>query len=1109
MRQAHRRTRRRTGWLVAALTTAAVAATTAWTPAGSAAAAEDSGPYSANDDYCMGQCHDILPPGNNGTATLAQILGFKLTGAKPKHTDDQLGKYAALVDNYSGLTNAKLSKYFDDSSFGVPKSQVESSIRPGGRSDVSIVRDKATGTPHINGTTRAGTEYGAGYAAGQDRLWMMDVFRHVGRGELTGFAGGAEGNRTLEQQFFLQGAYSESDLKKQVQRVADAGPRGKQAYTDMTNYLKGLNRYIKDAQKGLYWPGEYDVTGNANVVTGQGIKPFTAEDLVAIGTVIGALFGSGGGSQVQSALVKLAAEHKYGKTKGDKIWKAFREENDPEADLTLHNGQSFPYAGSPSHPKGVAMPDRGSVTKQPVVFDPTGSAITKKTAATAHTSVRKLKAKTDAPSSTKESRTSKHNLAAKPRLRKQKGMFADGVLPANLFSKRHGMSNALVVGGEHTDDGHPIAVFGPQTGYFAPQLLMLEELNGPGIKARGAAFAGLNFYVQLGRGLDYSWSATSANQNMTDTYAVTLCNTDGSPATKDSVAYLYHGTCTPMDRIERTDSWAPTIADGTAAGSYKLVAYRTKYGIVQYRATMDGKPVAYTTLRSTYMHEPETIIGFQMFNDPSVMTGPAGFKKAASKITYTFNWFYVDDKHTAYYNSGLNPTRAADVDPNLPILAKPKYEWRNWDPDTNTVANTPDAQHPQSVDQDYYISWNNKIAKDYTVAAFGDGSVYRSNMLDKRVKALIDSGKKITRADMVKAMEDAAVTDLRGEDVLPELLDVIDSSPVTGSDEKAAVSALKRWKAGGSKRVETSAGSHTYADSSAIRTMDAWWPLLVKGEFEPGMGTDLYTEMTHALQIDETPSTGGEGVTHKGSSFQHGWWSYVDKDLRAVLDRPVKGGLQRTFCGNGDLADCRSMLLKTLVKAWKTPASTVYPGDDTCDAGDQWCADSIVQRPLGGITDDNTNWQNRPTFQQVVQFPAHRGDNLADLAEGKDASASSYQHRLLMPSYTPARAVDGKPGTRWASGNWDDDEWLQVDLGSVQQVARVALHWESAYATGYEIEVSDDGMNWRTVWSTEGGNGGTDIDAFTPTSARYVRVHGTKRATKYGYSIYDMQVYAH
>ena len=99
-----------------------------------------------------------------------------------------------------------------------------------------------------------------------------------------------------------------------------------------------------------------------------------------------------------------------------------------------------------------------------------------------------------------------------------------------------------MVSARHTATGHPVAVFGPQTGYFAPQLLMLQELQGPGISARGAAFAGLNLYVQLGRGQDYAWSATSAGQDITDTYAVTLCDPSGGTPTTAPAHYLYHGS---------------------------------------------------------------------------------------------------------------------------------------------------------------------------------------------------------------------------------------------------------------------------------------------------------------------------------------------------------------------------------------------------------------------------------------------------------------------------------------------------------------------------------------------------------------------------------------
>ena len=56
------------------------------------------------DDYCGGQCSDILPPGEQGSATLAEILAHKLLGTRPAHSADQLGKYSSLAGGYKTLT---------------------------------------------------------------------------------------------------------------------------------------------------------------------------------------------------------------------------------------------------------------------------------------------------------------------------------------------------------------------------------------------------------------------------------------------------------------------------------------------------------------------------------------------------------------------------------------------------------------------------------------------------------------------------------------------------------------------------------------------------------------------------------------------------------------------------------------------------------------------------------------------------------------------------------------------------------------------------------------------------------------------------------------------
>jgi acyl-homoserine lactone acylase PvdQ len=1042
------------------------AATITVAPASPAAAASA---YLKANDYCLDQCNDILPPGENGNATLAGILLHQSIGTRPAHSADQLAAYANLLSAYTGLNDEQIGQFFNDGAFGVPPGQVESTTSP--RSDVTIVRDKPTGVPHVTGTTREGTMFGAGYAGAQDRLFLMDLLRHVGRGTLTSFAGGSAGNQALEQSVWRNSPYTEADLQAQVNALKVSGARGAQLYTDITQYIAGVNAYIAHcmSQSPVDCPGEYVLTGHLDAITNEGGPvPFTLTDVVAISGVVGGLFGGGGGGEMASALVRVEAQAKYGVTVGDQVWRAFREQNDPETLLTLHNGQSFPYGQSPAGATGVVLPDRGTTSGVPVVYNQSGTA----------------------------------------------SVSTEAVAPA---TKRRGMSNAVVVSGSMTKSGNPIAVFGPQTGYFSPQLLMLEELQGPGISARGASFAGVNLYVQLGRGQDYAWSATSAGQDITDTYAVPLCETNGSTPTVNSQAYLFRGVCTGMDKLQVDNAWEPTTADSTPAGSYSLITYRTKYGLVTHRGLAGGVPTAYTSLRSTYRHEADSAIGFQMFNDPSQMGDASAFMTSASNVGYAFNWFYVNNTQAAYFNSGANPQRQSTADSNLPQQADAAHEWAGWNPDTNTATYIPISAHPQSVNQDFYVSWNNKQAGDYSAADgnFSFGPVHRAQLLDKGVRAATAGGQKLDRAAVVKVMADAAVTDLRATETLGLLLDVAESQPVTDPAQAALVSSLRTWLTAGGKRKETSQGSHAYQYADAIRTFDAWWPRLVSGEFKASLGDSLYASLVGAMQINESPSGGqqdsaGSGGSlndaqgHKGSSFQHGWWGYVSKDLRSVLGRPVSSPLAATYCGSGSLAACRSMVLSTLSAAAATPATTTYPGDSACSAGDQWCADSVIQSPLGGITDDKISWQNRPTYQQVVSFPAHRGDNIANLANGKTATASSTQ---FLTSYTPNKAVDANDGTRWSS-SYNDSNWIKVDLGATQTVGRVLLHWESAYGRAYRIEVSTDNSTWTTIWSTTAGNGGLDIDAFTPVSARYVRMTGVSRGTSYGYSLYEFEVYA-
>ncbi|MEV7126886.1 discoidin domain-containing protein [Streptomyces sp. NPDC093260] len=125
----------------------------------------------------------------------------------------------------------------------------------------------------------------------------------------------------------------------------------------------------------------------------------------------------------------------------------------------------------------------------------------------------------------------------------------------------------------------------------------------------------------------------------------------------------------------------------------------------------------------------------------------------------------------------------------------------------------------------------------------------------------------------------------------------------------------------------------------------------------------------------------------------------------------------------------------------------------------------------------------------------------ADAAKGRPASASSTEN-----AGTPASAAfDGDTGTRWSSAA-SDPQWVQVDLGSVQNLCKVDLNWEAAYGKDFQIQASADGSSWTTLKSVTGATGGTasyDVSG----SGRYVRVNGTARGTAYGYSLWEVAVH--
>lgn len=122
-----------------------------------------------------------------------------------------------------------------------------------------------------------------------------------------------------------------------------------------------------------------------------------------------------------------------------------------------------------------------------------------------------------------------------------------------------------------------------------------------------------------------------------------------------------------------------------------------------------------------------------------------------------------------------------------------------------------------------------------------------------------------------------------------------------------------------------------------------------------------------------------------------------------------------------------------------------------------------------------------------------------DLALFKTITASSVQSA----TYPPALAVDGKADTRWSSA-YADNQFLVLDLGFNYVLSNLGIDWEAAYATDFDVQTSLNGTDWTTTSSIRGNKSLTSVITGFPPQARYIKLLLIKRATSYGFSIFNL-----
>ena len=510
----------------------------------------------------------------------------------------------------------------------------------------------------------------------------------------------------------------------------------------------------------------------------------------------------------------------------------------------------------------------------------------------------------------------------------------DGSYGGAPASRSEPMSNALLLGRSRSTTGRPLFVAGPQVGYFFPQFFMEISLAGGGFASRGALFPGVPFVV-IGRGKDYAWSATSSQADNIDLFAETLCG-------GDEAHYLYQGTCRAMTRFDAG------VLRATGQPDRAISFLETVHGPVQGYATVAGRRVAIALQRSTRGRELVSARAFYELATNTV-TSAKSFLKTMSSVEFSFNWFYADSRDIALFSSGRLPLRAPGTDSALPTVGTGEYDWRGY---ATAAAHAQGISPPSGA----ILNWNNKPAANVGSADsnLSYGSVQRVDLFTP----LVAARRKHTATSLVGVMNKAATQDLRIVRLWPIVREALVAGGAPTGRTLELVNQLDAWRAQGGSRLDRDLDGKVDHPGAAI--MDEAWPRLSDAVLSPVLGP-----LTDRLaRLQDRSDDAGPG----GSSYISGWYGYVDKDLRALLGKPVRGPYRAHYCGGGNVAAC-SASLRAALDAAGVALTAAQGANPTA-----WRADATRERIrfTSGVLSDTMRWTNRPTFQQVMSFRSRR-----------------------------------------------------------------------------------------------------------------------------------------
>ncbi len=895
--------------------------------------------------------------GGSNAADCATIAGTIVPpGTDYRHAHDEIPMYDDLVQGYPDLTEETLiGTYFKDGGFH-PEERwgIEREYSP--KTGVTIKRDARWGIPVIYGDTDNDAFFGAGYVTAEDRLTVMEALRALGYAEAFELLGTAPAWLADAEMIRLY-PYTRAEFAEQIDRVEmEYGEVGTKTREAVEAFVDGINTYLT----GIY-TAEIPLP-NALAELGVTPAPWTIGDVVACATVIRAMFGADGGAELGNAAKMLGLIDQFGEADARRIYDDFRNLNNQDAPIHITD-EKFVYMQrdetaieAAANSLGVTAGDPGLQVLLTSLFG-------------------------TAPSGeSNASIASQLNVLNEKSRIKWENLKLSSALGTIDISKPGSMSNAMIVGGSRTESGRPIMIGGPQTGYFAPQILFELEIHGETVHTRGAGFPGLSFAPVIGRAGNYAWTATAGGSDMIDSFIEILCEPDGSAATEESRHYMHNDECKPMDwwvhrsvneiqsgtvvpelgpvpgQIPLSEIPLDQIPIGELAnlGVTDIIAERSVHGPIVARGTLDngdGKvvAVAIAKARTTLFKEADGAITLYQWATGHSDTAEK-FLEDMRPMNLSTNWMYINQSEIAYYHGGLFPIRNKAVDPDFPVLGTGQWDW---------LGLRDQSEHPQAInpERDYIVSWNNKHSPNWGASdtKWNFSALYRADMLEDRILKDGDAGTRITPVRLTQLMEAAGLNDFRGSHVLPLALRLAAAHPELSPNQLATdwVVVLNEWVANEALRRDGD-NDGNYDRGAAVSFMDALWSPLIDSIF-------TFADIEALVGArDNAP-----GVA--GSAYQDGHYGHIWTELSMALGDAVNTPTSQRHCGADKLGD-QPTQRQCAERIWAVLGNVAQSLGDPADV--TMAREEILFIPVPDASADLTpmHWVNRPTYQQIMAF---------------------------------------------------------------------------------------------------------------------------------------------